>query len=68
MALGPTCIPTIREEIVRQQQADLHDLQARAVAREAGGRRVHQTIARRGAVSTRDWLHRHRPLRLLHVH
>lgn len=67
MALGPTCIPTIREEIVRLQQADLHDLR-RAVAHETAGRRLQPAIARRSAVVTREWFHRPRTPRLLHVH
>lgn len=66
MAVGPICIPTIREDVVRLRQADLvreaaeHELEL--LARDQDGRRRHAPAATR--VSTR----RHLPLRPVRTH
>lgn len=69
MALGPTCIPTIREEVVRLQQADLlHPAEASLLADEAGRRRDQKTGARNSPVARHPWRHRHWPARAAHTH
>ena len=69
MALGATCIPTIREEVVRLQQADLlHAAEASLLAHEAGRRSAHKTSARGSEVAKHPRWHRHRPLRAAHPH
>ena len=69
MALGATCIPTIREEIVRLQQADLlHAAEASLLVHEAGRRSAQKTGARNSPVATHPRRHRHWPLRASHTH
>jgi hypothetical protein len=69
MALDLTCIPTIREEVVRLRRTDLVDgLDVGLLAYEAAGRSAQRASARRHAATTRGPSHRHRPSRLVHAH
>ena len=69
MALGATCIPTIREEVVRLQQADLlHAAEASLLAHEAGRRSARKTDASGSPVGTHPRRHRRWPLRAAHTH
>ena len=69
MAVGPTCIPTIREEVVRLQQADLlQAAEASLLAHEAGRRSARKTGAGASPVATHARRHRRWPLRAAHTH
>ena len=69
MAMGPTCIQTIREEVVRLQQADLlRAAEANLLAYEAGRRSAQKTVARNGWVATHPRRRRHWPARAAHTH
>lgn len=66
MALGMTCIPTIREEVVRLRQADiLHELENGAPAHEVAARRAQKTI---DAAATQRPSRRHWQSRPVHIH
>lgn len=72
MAIGMTCTPTVREEVVRLRQADLLDevaaRQLELLAREADNRGPQEPATRRGAGAARSRSHRHWPARLVHTH
>lgn len=72
MAVGMSCIPTVREEIVRLRQAELIDevdaLQLELMARDRDERRAGEPVGRRNARAARARSHRHWPARLAHTH
>lgn len=72
MAIGVTCIPTVREEIVRLRQAELRaQMKARQLellARDADERDPRVPVARRGAKGALRRSHRHWPARFAHIH
>jgi hypothetical protein len=68
MALDLTCVPTIREELVRLRKADnLPAIHFGLLAHEAAGRSAQPTSARAAAPS-RAPSQRHWPSRLVHAH
>ena len=69
MAVGMTCIPTIREEVVRLHQADvLHEAEEGLLARRANHRSAPQTIASHRPAARHPRWRAHRPMRLTHSH
>ena len=69
MALGATCIPTIREEVVRLQQPDvIRESEATELAREAACSSARETTSGPRAPATRRPSLRHRLLHPVHDH
>lgn len=69
MAMGATCIPTIREEVVRLHEADrLHGAELGMLANEARRRSAQKTSAGRAPLATHARPHGHWPLRAAHTH
>ena len=72
MAIGMSCIPTVREEIVRLRQAELlaetDARQLELMASDADEPRVQERAGRR--IAGTAWTHprRHWPARLVHTH
>ena len=72
IAVGMTCIPTLREEVVRLRQVDLLDQaearQLELLAREIDEREPRAPVARQGPKGALRRSHHRWPARLAHTH